>query len=260
MDTKFSLEEVEKTFTKYKPKQLVEGIIIAIEENGVVFNLGGKLDAFISKSEMNDFNNAKIGDRFSVFILGGKSENGMVLASKNQAEDILLGNQNAKNIKLGSSFTCVINGVQNNGLVSNLGEYKIYIPENEICSYRTINPKTFISKKVDVVAMEINSEEKKIIGSIRILEDKVREANQEAFWRTMFINKIVDGTVKNFVPYGAFVDVAGVSCLLHISNVSNKHINSASEVLQLGKTYKFRILQLDRENKKVSLGYKQLQE
>jgi ribosomal protein S1 len=261
MDIKFGLDEIEKTFTHYHANDMVEGVVVAIHDDGLIFNLGGKLDAFIPKDQVKDFEGAKIGDRFPVIIKGGKNENGMILASQTLAEDIILGNQKAENIKLGTSFTCVILSVSDSGgLISKIGQYDIYIPEDEICSYRQVNPKTYISKRVNAIATEINVEEKKIIASIKILEDKVREENETNFWRANFINKIVEGTVKRFVPYGAFVEVDGVNCLLHISEISYKKINSASEVLELEKKYKFKILKLDRENKRVSLGYKQLQE
>ena len=91
------------------------------------------------------------------------------------------------------------------------------------------------------------------------MDDRTRKANEEVFWRINFVNKIVDGTVKRFVPYGAFVEVGGIDCLLHISNIANRRINSASEVLKIGETRKFKILQLDPENKRVSIGLKQLE-
>lgn len=260
MSVKFGLEAIEKTFTKYRPNEIVEGVVVAINSKGVIFNLGGKLDSFIPKTEISNFDETKIGERFSVIIKGGRSEDGMILASKKLAEDLIIGNQKAENIRLGTTFSCVIIGFDNaGGLHSKIGQYDIYIPQDEICSYPA-NPRRFVSKKVDAIALEINIEEKKIIASIRILDDKIRKENETVFWRVNFVNKIVEGTVKRFVPYGAFVDVNGIDCLLHISEISYDKIKSADEVLELGKTYKFRILKLDRENKRVSLGYKQLQE
>lgn len=261
MDTKFNIEEVEKTITTYKKNQLAKGIVVSIKDDGLVFNLGGKLDAFVPKNEAEDFSNSKIGDRFSVLVTGNRTEDGMIEVSQKKANQIKLETQNAKEIKLGAAFPIIISKCLNDGsLASTMGEYEIVIPENEICSYKSVNPRSFVGKKVMAIATEISSEEKKIKASIRILEDKTRAANEEVFWQTNFINKIVDGTVKRFVPYGAFVDVGGVSCLLHISNISNSKINSAADVLELGKTYKFKILSLDRENKKVSLGLKQLEQ
>lgn len=253
----FNLNEIDKTFVNYKDKKLHEGIVFAIQPEGIVFNLGGKVDAFISKDEIENFGERKIGERFSVVLLGGKNEDGLFLASQKKTEKIEVENQNAKSIKLGCSFTCVIDSIKNNCLVSHLGDYTIEIPEAEI-SIRKINPKFLLHKKVDAIAIEINSETKNIKGSIRILEEKEKQANEDIFWRTNFVNKVVDGKVKNFTTYGAFVDVGGVNCLAHISNLSNKKLQSPSEVLEIGKTYKFRILEMNKNTKRVSLGIKQL--
>lgn len=258
---KFTIEEVEKTFRKYKVNELAEGIVVAKKSDGLVFNLGGKVDAFIPQNECLDFDSIKIGDRFKVVIINKRDADGNVVASEKIAKNIEIGNQTAEKIKLGSTFTCVITNVTGSGaLISKMGEYQIYIPEDEICSWRQVNPKSYISKQVQAVATEINNEEKKIVASIKIIDDKTRAANQETFWRSIFLNKIVDGTVKRIVPYGAFVEVGGVDCLLHISDVSYEKINSVSEVLKVGETYKFKVIKLDRENQKVGLGYKQLQE
>ena len=211
--------------------------------------------------ECVDFQNIKIGDRFRVVIINKRDGEGNVVASEKIAKNIELGNQKAENIKLGSTFTCVITSFTGSGaLVSKMGEYEVYIPENEICSWRQVNPKAYLSKQVEAIATEINPEEKRIVASIKIIDDKTREANEETFWRSIFLNKIVDGTIKRIVPYGAFASVGGIDCLVHISDISHNKINSASEVLTVGETYKFKVIKIDKENKKVGLGYKQLQE
>lgn len=260
MDAKFCMEEVEKTFNIYSKQKLTEGIVVAVKEDGLLFNLGGKLDAFIPKNEVEDFETAKIGDRFPVLILGGKNEDGMVLASQKKAIKIQIETQNAREIKLGGVFPCTISNVAGGDLISKMGEYTISIPEDEISSVRKINPKYFVGKTVEAIAIHINTEEKQIIGSIKILDDRIRANNEEVFWRTNFVNKIVDGTVKRFVPYGAFVEVGGIDCLLHISNIANRRIGSASEVLKIGEIRKFKILEMNQETQRVSLGLKQLED
>ena len=257
----FTLEEIDKTFRKYKVNELADGVVVAKKADHLIFNLGGKLDAIVPANECVDFSAVKIGDRFKVVIINKRDSEGNVVASEKIANNIELGNQKAENIKLGSTFTCVITSFTGSGaLVSKMGEYEIYIPENEICSWRQVNPKAYISKQVEAIATEINPEEKRVVASIRIIDDKTREANEETFWRSIFLNKIVEGTVKRIVPYGAFASVGGIDCLVHISDISHNKINSASEVLTVGETYKFKVIKIDKENKKVGLGYKQLQE
>ena len=158
MDTKFSIEEVEKTITTYKKNQLAKGIVVSIKDDGLVFNLGGKLDAFVPKNEAEDFSNSKIGDRFSVLVTGNRTEDGMIEVSQKKANQIKLETQNAKEIKLGAAFPIIISKCLNDGsLASTMGEYEIVIPENEICSYKSVNPRSFVGTKVMAIATEISS-------------------------------------------------------------------------------------------------------
>ncbi len=259
MNRDFNLEEIDKTFIDYRKTKIAEGIVISIKENGVIFNLGGKIDALIPNEEVDNLKDIKIGDRFLVYITGRKNEDGLMIVSQKKAIDLEIEKQNARNIKLGCVFYCIVSKINKDGaLISEMGDYTIMIPKNEICINDKIFYKKYINKKIECVATEINVDKKQIYASIRILEEKINQEKQEFFWRNNFINKIVDGVVKNIVPYGAFVEIDGVMCLCHISNISNKKILSPDEILKIGKKYKFKILNLDRKNKKVSIGYKQL--
>ena len=261
MNKIFTMEEIDKTFTQYKLNEIIEGVVVATKEDGLVFNLGGKQDAFIPANECFDFKNKKMGDRFKVVIINKHDSEGNIIASEKLATELELGNQNAKNIKVGTEFSCVITNILGNGnLKSNLGQYTIIIPHDEISAFKQINPKHYLSKQVNVVATEIDLENKTIYASIKIREEKIRDANENMFWRSVFINKIVEGTVKKILPFGAFVEVGGVNCLLHISDVSYSKVNSVADVLEIGKTYNFKVIKIDKENKRVNLGYKQLQE
>ena len=108
MEKNFTMEEIEKTFRNYKVNELAEGIVVAKKSDGVIFNLGGKLDAYIPKEECVDFDNIKIGDRFKVVIINKRDADGNVVASEKIAKNIEIGNQNAENIKLGSTLTTYI--------------------------------------------------------------------------------------------------------------------------------------------------------
>ncbi|MDY3659025.1 MAG: hypothetical protein SO085_02235 [Eubacteriales bacterium] len=86
----FNLNEIDKTFVNYKDKKLHEGIVFAIQPEGIVFNLGGKVDAFIPKDEIENFGERKIGERFSVMLLGGKNEDGLFWLLKKEQRKLKL--------------------------------------------------------------------------------------------------------------------------------------------------------------------------
>ncbi len=98
-----------------------------------------------------------------------------------------------------------------------------------------------------------------IVASQRVILEAEKAEKEEAFWGTMVEGEVVSGKVKRFSTFGAFVSVKGFDCLAHISDLSWNKITDASKVLTIGETYDFKILKVDREGGKISLGYKQLQ-
>ena len=256
-DEKFDLDAIERTFTSYKKGQMFDGVVIIKKENGCIFNIGGKNDAFLPKEEVANFEELKIGDRFKVIITKSKNEEGMLEVSKDLADNQILATQNANRLKLGSKFSFVVTKGDDEGLYSKMGEYDIFIPRNEI-SVKTRDTRNAVGKQFEATVTEIDKENKKIIASIKLLEDKIRENVESLFWNSIFINKIVKGKVKKILDFGAIVDVGGVDCFVHISNLSYERIQNPKDILKEGEEYTFKVTDVDRENKKVSLSYKAL--
>lgn len=260
MTEEFNLESIEKTFASYKKGQLFDGVVVIKREDGVIFNIGGKNDAFIAKSDFDNFEDIKIGDRFKVMIVNMKNEEGLIEVSKSDADNLVTANQNAQKLKLGSKFSFVVSNANSGGLFSRLGDYEIFIPAGEVSDRFVKDFKALIGKQFEATVTEIDKDNKKIIGSIKILLEQTKQTNETLFWSSIFINKIVNGKVKKIMPYGAFVDVDGVDCFVHISNLSYNRIQNPAEVIKEGETYTFKVIELDRENKKVALSKKALEE
>ncbi len=258
MDSNFNLVEIDKTFASYKNGKIFDGVVVIKRKEGVIFNIGGKNDTFIPKDDFDDFEDVKIGERFKVLLGNKKNDDGLLIASKSQAENLIIGTQNAEKLKLGSKFTFVATSF-NQGLCSNLGEYKVFIPFDEISLNYIHNPKNLIGKQFEAVVTEYDKPNKKIIASIKLLQEQIKLQCETLFWKSIFINKIVKGMVKKILPYGIFVDVDGVDCFAHISNLSYEKIGSPRDVLKEGDILNFKVIKLDREQKKVELGLKQLE-
>jgi ribosomal protein S1 len=256
---KFNLEEIDKTFTSYKKGQIFDGVVVTKRPDGLIFNIGGKNDAFIPVSDFDSYDDVKIGERFKVVITKQKNEEGLIEASKRDAQELIVGTQNAQKLKLGSRFSFVATSGEH-GLHSKMGEYEIFVPMAEISSHYIHNTKDLVGKQFEAVVTEYDKENKKIIASIKLLQEQVREQCENLFWNSIFINKVVTGKVKKILPYGIFVDVDGVDCFCHISNLSYEKVDSPDKVVKEGETLQFKVIELDRENKKVALGLKQLQE
>lgn len=256
---KFSLDMINQTFTDYKKGQMFDGVVVIKREDGCIFNIGGKNDAFLPKEEVENYADLKIGDRFKVIITNYKNEDGMIEVSKDMADNQVFATQNANKLKLGSKFSFVVTKGTDQGLNSKMGEYQIFVPHDEM-SLKTKYPKAAEGKQFEATVTEIDKENKRIVASIKILEEQTKQNVEELFWKSMFVNKIVEGKVKKILDYGAFVNVNGVDCFIHISNMSHNRISHPSEVLKEGDGRTFKIIELDRENKKVALSLKALEE
>lgn len=255
MSENFNLDIIDKTFTSYKKGQSFEGVVVLKREDGVIFNIGGKNDAFIPATDFEDYAGVKIGDRFAVVITNQKNEEGLIEASKSLADALKLANQNVLSLRLGSKFSFVATGV-GNGLLSKMGDYKIVIPFDQVSEHYVKDFHKLVGKQMEAVVTEINKDEKTIIGSVKLLQEQVRVAIENNFWNSIFINKIVTGKVERIMPYGAFVSVDGFDCFLHISQMSYEKLEKVEDALNVGDVKQFKVMKVDRENKKVELSLK----
>lgn len=258
-EVKFNLDTIDKTFTKYKKNEIFDGVVVLKRDDGVIFNIGGKSDAFIDKNDFDNFYDVKIGDRFKVAVLGTKTEDGMIIVSKKIADNVIIGSQNAEKLKIGSQFTFFATGLKDNCLVSKMGIYNIVVPNDEIDT-NLKNLHYYLNKQFTAIVTEIDKEKRLIVCSIRILKEQQKELQETTFWNSIFINKVVQGKVEKIMTYGAFVNVDGVSCFIHISDIAYEHVNDISKYLKIGETYTFRVIKIDKLQKRVSLGLKQLTE
>ncbi len=258
-DIKFSLDAIENTLANYKKNSIYDGVVVNKREDGVIFNIGGKSDAFIKKEDFENFEEIKIGDRFKALVLGTKTEDGMIEVSRREAEEIITGSIKAESLKVGSTFTFVVNGFNNEGIYSKLGAYNIFVHKDQV-DINAHNLGYYKSKQLEAIVLEINKDKKEIIASVKMLKEQIKENAETVFWSAAFVGKKVDGKVVKIMPYGAFIDIAGVDAFIHISDIAHRRISSPDEVLKLNETYEFRITKLDKEEKKVQVGLKQNQE
>ena len=258
-EVKFNLNEIDKTFAKYKKNEIFDGVVILKREDGVIFNIGGKSDAFIQKNDFDDYTSVKVGDRFKVAILGDKNEDGMILVSKRIADDIIIGSTTAEKLKIGSEVSFYVTAIDNGSLKSRLGMYSLIVPNDEI-DIKTKNLNSYLNKQQTGIVTEINRDKKLIVCSIKILKEQIKETQENLFWNSIFINKVVKGKVDKIMPYGAFIDVDGITCFIHISDLSYERVYNVEDCIKVGQVYDFRIIKIDKQNKKVSLGIKQLYE
>ena len=254
----------------YKRGQLLTVKIVSATDEGIYVSGSGKADILIDKSELDceeysrELYADKIGENIDVMVVDTKSP---VKLSEKQVRKVKEEEEMLKGIEEGNEFSVICTGFNKGGLTAELGTYAVFVPAREIRSGYVKELDKMVGKKLRLKMLEIRRERRKeIIASQRVIleaEKAAREAakaeKEAAFFDSIQVGDIVEGKVERVTSFGAFVSVNGFDCLAHISDLSWTGVKEVTDVLEIGKRYEFKVLKIDRENKKVSIGYKQLQ-
>lgn len=255
---------------KFKKGQLITATISSADDTGVAVLLPlAKKEIILDKDEVDcevynkdDFN-AKLGEELELMVVAINP----VKLSQKQIKKIKEEEAMLADIQAGKEFEVVCTGFNKGGLTSELGSYTVFVPAREIRMGYVKELDKYVGKKLRLRMIEIKTERRKeIIASQRVIieeekaaRDAAKAAKEAEFFASIHVDDVVEGKVERVTAFGAFVSVNGFDCLAHISDLSWTGVKSVSDVLEIGQTYQFKVLKIDEENKKVSIGYKQLQ-
>ncbi len=254
----------------YKKNQIISVRIVSAKDEGIVVSGSQKTDITVPKEDLDcetysrEEWAAKVGEEIEVMVVAKNPVKlSQKMVKKYKEEEALL-----SKIEAGEEFSVVCTGFNKGGLTAELGTYPVFIPAKEIRTGYVKDLEKYKGKTLRLKLLEIRKDarRKEIIASQRVIleeEMKLREAakaeREAAFFDSIQVDDIVEGKVERVTNFGAFVSVRGFDCLAHISDLSWTGAKQVTDVLEIGKRYEFKVLKVDRENKKVSIGYKQLQ-
>ena len=268
-----SMEEVVANMDsqpKFKKGQLIKATISSADDSGVAVLLPlAKKEVILDKEEVDcevynkeDFN-SKLGEEIELMVVAVNP----VKLSQKQIKKIKEEEAALAEIQDGKEFEVVCTGFNKGGLTAELGSYTVFVPAREIRSGYVKELDKYVGKKLRLKLIEIKTERRKeIIASQRVIieaekaaKEAARAAKEAEFFASIHVDDVVEGKVERVTAFGAFVSVNGFDCLAHISDLSWTGVKAVTDVLEIGKKYEFKVLKIDEESKKVSIGYKQLQ-
>lgn len=258
--------------SKLKKGQLVSAIISSASDEGVAVLLPNfKKEILLEKDEIEcdeykpeDFA-AKVGDEIEVMVVSPANP---VKLSQKIIKQMKEEEGKIEAIANGEEFDVTCTGFNKGGLTASMGTYSVFVPAKEIRMGYVKELDKYVGKKLRLKALEIKKSDRKkeIIASQRVILEEERAARDAAkaekeaeFFANTHVGDVVEGKVERVTNFGAFVSVNGFDCLAHISDLSWSGAKNVTDVLEIGKKYQFKVLKVDEENKKVSIGYKQLQ-
>ena len=253
---------LEESFKTLNTGDKVTGTVLKITPNEVHVDLGVKHAAYIPTHELSDdpsFNaeeSIHVGDDIEAVVVRVNDAEGTIVLSKKRVDQM----KGWESIEDAKENKTIIEGKVNEenkgGVVANAFGIRVFIPASQTGIPKGQPLSQLVGQTARFRITEINRQRKRVVGSIRAVQQEERRAAAEKVWSEIEVGNEYTGTVKSLTSYGAFVDIGGVDGMIHISELSWGRIKHPSEVVNVGDTVNVYVIGLDRENKKISLGYK----
>ncbi len=250
---------LDQNFKKFKSESVISGTILCIGKDDVVVDIGYKSEGRIPIFEFRDITQYNNGDVIDVFIEELEDATGDVVLSKSKADKILNWEKTVSACEEGKIVKGKVYKRVKGGLMVDVG-MDAFLPGSQIDIKNPGNLDDYLGNTYDFKVIKINYERKNIVLSRRLLIEEEKKRDKGIFFEKHNEGDVVEGIVKNITDFGAFIDLDGVDGLLHITDMSWKRIKHPSEMLTIGDKIGVKILEVDREKERVSLGLKQKSE
>ena len=259
-------ELLEQSIKTLNTGDKVIGTVTGIGNTEVQVDLGTKHAGYIPYDEVSTDPSVKpedilkVGDEIEVFVVRVNDQEGTVQLSKKKLDGLKVWDDMTAWAENKTTVEGTITEENKGGLVANVKGIRVFIPASQSGIAKGGDMAGMVGKTVQLKITEVNRARRRVIGSIRAVNSEARKAAQEKIWSEIEVGKKYHGTVKSLTSYGAFVDIGGVDGMVHISELSWSRIKHPSEVVSVGDTIEVYVKDIDRENHKVSLGYKKAED
>ena len=257
------MEEIEKSLRLPRGGELVTGKVHQVTDKEIIVNLGCKKDGIIPLNEITLEADQKLtdlfneGDEITAKVVKTDDGDGTILLSKKKLEATAHWEEINKAFEDKSIIDVNVVRQVNGGVIASYKEIQGFIPLSQLSDRFVENPVEFIGQTLSVKVTRVDMKRGKAVFSHKIVLIEERQKALEQIWNSINVGDIVEGKVMRFTDYGAFVDIGGVDGLLHISEISWGKLKHPQEVLEIGQVINVKILSMNTEKGKVSLGLKQ---
>ena len=258
------IPDYDATFPTINEGEVVHGTVVRVDKDEVLVDIGYKSEGVIPVSELsirrsvNPADEVSVGEEIDALVMQKEDAEGRLILSKKRARFELAWKAIEAAAESGEAVNGRVIEVVKGGLILDLG-VRGFLPASLVDIRRVQDLEEFTGKELRCKVIELNRSRNNVVLSRRaVLEDERKEMRQAILDR-LNPGDVVDGQISNIVDFGAFVDLDGMDGLIHISELSWSHVNHPSEVLEIGQTVKVKVLDIDRERQRISLGLKQTQ-
>lgn len=257
---------LDESFDKMSTGKYVAGKVVGFTNTEIQVEIPGKKHAgYVPFDEYSDDPSAdpktelNVGDEIKLIIMSTNDAEGTMKLSKRLADRNAIWEELEADDTIREGKVTGIVG-ENKGVYVQSGAIRVFIPASLAKARKNDSLEELVGKTVEFKIIEVEKSRRRVVGSIRDVIAAKRREVEEAFWANAAEGNTYTGTVRSLTAYGAFVDLGGVDGMIHISELSWTRIKHPSEVVNVGDTVEVYIKALDAENKKISLGYKKIED
>ena len=242
----------------FKEGEVVSAEVIKVTQNVVIMDFGFKSEGAVPLEEFKDLDSLKPGEKIEVLLESLEDDEGVVILSKKKAdflrvwEIIREAHENEESVQ--GILTRKIKG----GVTVDVMGVDAFLPGSQIALRRVPNIDDLIGQTLNFKIIKLNKRRRNIVVSRRAILEESREKNRASLVNELLVGQVREGVVKNITDFGAFIDLGGLDGLLHITDMSWGRINHPTEILGNADEIDVKILDIDWERERISLGLKQL--
>src|SRR3989475_568810 len=252
-------ELYEGTLSNIEEGEIVKSKVLRVTDTAVILDVGFKSEGAVAIDEFKDPKSLKEGDEIEVFLEHLEDQEGAVVLSKKKADFMRVWERireaHEKDEAVKGTLVKKIKG----GVVVDLMGVDAFLPGSQIALRRVPNIDELLGQSFEFKIIKLNKRRRNIVVSRRVLLEAERKTKRDVLMKELSVNQVRKGVVKNITDFGAFIDLGGVDGLLHITDMSYGRVSHPSEMVQIGQELEVKVLDIDWERERISLGLKQLQ-
>ena len=256
--------DYESTFPEINEGEVVHGTVVRVDKDEVLVDIGYKSEGVIPVAELsirrsvNPADEVALGDEIDALVLTKEDADGRLILSKKRARFELAWKNIERAAESGDPVDGRVIEVVKGGLILDLG-VRGFLPASLVDIRRVQDLDEFLGQELRCKVIELNRSRNNVVLSRRAVLEEERKEQRQQILDKLQPGAVVEGQISNIVDFGAFVDLDGMDGLIHISELSWSHVNHPGEVLEIGQTVQVKVLDIDRDRQRISLGLKQTQ-
>ena len=254
------MNSLEDSLKKVYPKDVITGTVIDVKDDEVFVDIQYRADGIIKLDEMteeeqeNPKDHFEVGTDIDVYVIKLDDGEGNVALSTRRVQGMKVWKDLAEKFENEELVTGTVSGYNKGGLTVDVEGISGFVPASQVATYFVKNFKKFVGETWDLKIVSIDERKNRLVLSRKdVLEEELDER-----WDELEEGQVLEGEVARLTDFGAFVEVNGLDGLLHVSDIAWTRVEVPSDVLNVGDTIEVKILKLNKEKNRISLGRKQL--